>query len=151
MKYVIACDHAGFGMKEAIRGEFARWGIELQDFGTHGPESVDYPDFARELAERVSRGEFDRGILICGSGVGMSIAANRYPDIRAALCFTVEMAELCRRHNNANVLVLPGRMIPIDQAVRMVRCWMDTPFDGGRHQSRLDKLAHIQSASDTRG
>jgi ribose 5-phosphate isomerase B len=140
MRYAIGCDHAGFGMKEAIKSEFAKWGGELVDCGTHGPESVDYPDYARDVASRVVSGECERGILICGTGIGMSITANRFAGIRAALCFNEEMAELSRQHNDANILVLPGRCIPIGQALRIVELWMRIHFEGGRHRRRLEKI-----------
>lgn len=140
MQTIIGSDHAGFGMKEAIRAEFERWGLPLHDAGCFGTASADYPDIAREVAGRLHAGEFDRGILICGSGVGMSITANRFPGIRAALCCSEEMAVLSRRHNDANILVLPGRLLPIAEAIRMVRAWLDTPFEGGRHARRLAKI-----------
>jgi len=140
MKYAIGCDHAGFGMKEAIKSEFAKWGEELLDCGTHDSGAVDYPDYGRAVAERVAAGDCERGILICGTGIGMSIVANRYAGVRAALCFTEEMAELSRQHNDANILVLPGRCIPIGQALKMVRLWMTTAFEGGRHSRRVQKM-----------
>ncbi|MBN2430487.1 MAG: ribose 5-phosphate isomerase B [Acidobacteria bacterium] len=140
MKYAIGCDHAGFGMKEAIKSEFDKWGEDLLDCGTHGSGAVDYPDYGRAVAERVAKGECERGILICGTGIGMSIVANRYAGVRAALCFNEEMAELSRQHNDANILVLPGRCIPIGQAVKMVRRWMTTPFEEGRHSRRVQKM-----------
>lgn len=143
MKYVIGCDHAGFGMKEAIKSEFSKWGEDLIDVGTASVESVDFPDFGVDVASRISSGECDRGILICGTGIGMSIVANRFPDVRAALCFSVETAELSRRHNDANILVLPGRFVPIEAALKMVRRWMDSPYEGGRHDRRLDKVRRI--------
>jgi ribose 5-phosphate isomerase B len=144
MRYAIGCDHAGFGMKEAIKGEFVKWDLELVDCGTHDSGSVDYPDYARDVAARVAAGECDRGILICGTGIGMSIMANRFKGIRAALCFTEEMAELSRQHNDANILVLPGRCIPIGQALKMVDLWLRTPFAGGRHSRRLAKIDESQ-------
>ena len=137
MTYIIGSDHAGYAMKESIRFELDRLGHPPIDCGAPSADPVDYPVIARQVTGLVCADPQARGILICGSGVGMSIVANRQPGIRAALCFTEEMAELCRRHNDANILVLPGRYLPLATAWRMVRVWMDTPFDGGRHTRRV--------------
>lgn len=145
VRYIIAADHAGFGMKETIRYELRRTGIELTDAGTFSLESVDYPDYAAEVARRIISGEFDRGILVCGSGAGMSIVANKFAGIRAALCFNEEMAALSRQHNDSNVLVLPGRFVTAVTALRMVKAWMESIFEGGRHSGRLEKIRTIEN------
>ena len=136
---LIASDHAGVEMKSHLIGTlpFLPW----QDLGAHSTVSVDYPDYAARLAaELKTRGDGTRGILLCGSGQGMAIAANRYPFVRAALCWTEEVAELSRRHNDANVLCLASRLTPLDQAVRIVQAFLATEFEGGRHQKRIEKL-----------
>jgi len=137
---IIGCDHAAFGLKETIREHLARQGCPVEDAGAFGPASVDYPDIAHEVAERVAGGEFKRGILLCGTGIGMSIAANRHPGIRAALCHDLFGAQMSRRHNDANILVLGGRVTGDTLALEIVKVWLETPFEGGRHQRRLDKL-----------
>lgn len=143
MNYVIGSDHAGFETKEAIRREMTAWGLAVADAGVFEPSPADYPDIAKAVAEKVLEDPGTMGVLVCGSGVGMSIVANRFRGVRAALAFNVEVAELCRRHNDANILVLPGRFLSLDEALRLVRAWVDTPFDGGRHQRRLDKIAAL--------
>ncbi len=145
MKVAIGCDHAGFGLKEAIKMEFRKdRTIEFVDVGTYSTESVDYPDFAKKVVEKVLSGEVDRGILICGTGIGMSITANKFKGIRATLCFNEELAGLSRRHNDSNVLVLPGRFMEVSKAVRMIKIWQKLPFDGGRHERRLEKIKEIE-------
>jgi len=114
------------------------------DVGTYSEDSVDYPDFAAMVARAISSGEFDRGILICGSGVGMSIVANKFPGVRAALCTDTDTARMSRMHNDANILVLAGRRTNIETAVAIVTVWLDTEFEGGRHQRRLDKIKNIE-------
>lgn len=141
---IIACDHAAFPLKEKIKHFLGEQGIPVEDAGTHSEQSVDYPDFGIQLAERVSGGEFERGILLCGTGIGMSMVANRFPGVRAALCGDIFAAAMSRRHNNANVLVLGGRVIGETLAMEIVRTWLDTPFEGGRHQTRLDKFDRIE-------
>ena len=143
---IIASDHAGVEMKAAVADELRRRGLSVTDAGPATADPVDYPDYAAAVAGQVSGAAFSRGILICGSGIGMCIAANKFPGVRAGACLTEEMAALSRRHNNANILVLPGRLIGIDEALRIVRAWLDTPFEGGRHQRRLDKIAAIESS-----
>ncbi len=138
MKTGISADHGGFELKEAIRQEFKN--IDWVDFGVHSPEPADYPDKAAELCRAILSGQLDRGILICGTGIGISIAANRFRGIRAALCHDVFTAEMCRRHNNANVLALGGRVLDKEMAFRIVRLFFDTPFDGGRHEKRIEKI-----------
>ncbi len=140
MRYVIGSDHAGFPMKEFLRRELASLGFEMEDAGVFDTNPADYPDVAKAVARRVLSRSGDRGILVCGSGIGMSIVANRFPGIRAALCANETVAELSRRHNDANVLVLPGRFLTEEEALRMVKIWSETPFDGGRHQARVEKI-----------
>ncbi len=142
MKIAIASDHAGFELKELIKKDMPE--LDIIDLGTSSADSVDYPDFGIALAEAVAKGEADRGIVICGSGIGMSIAANKVKGIRAALCQTKEFAELSRRHNDANVLVLSGRFISHYLAKEMIEVWLNTPFEGGRHKRRIDKIAKYE-------
>ncbi|MFZ7125038.1 MAG: ribose 5-phosphate isomerase B [Desulfobacterales bacterium] len=141
---IIGCDHAAFPLKEKIVSFLDDLGIPVEDSGTHSEQSVDYPDFGIRVASRVSSGEFQRGILLCGTGIGMSMVANRYPRVRAALCNDMFGAIMSRRHNNANVLVLGGRVIGETLALEILKAWLETPFEGGRHQSRLDKFDCIE-------
>lgn len=136
----IASDHAGFELKEKLRGALEALGFEADDLGTHDAGSTDYPDYAHPLAREVSDGRSRRGVLLCGTGLGMSYVANRYPHVRAAVAWTPEVAELARRHNDANVLVLPARFVSEDEAVRILKAWVETPFEGGRHERRVDKI-----------
>ncbi len=140
MKIIIGSDHAGFALKEALKRVFDG----MTDIGTDSEGSVDYPDFGARVAHAISSGEFERGILICGSGVGMSIVANKFPGVRAALCTDTETARLSRMHNDANVLVLAGRRTDTDTAVAIVSVWLATPFEGERHARRLDKIRNIE-------
>jgi ribose 5-phosphate isomerase B len=137
---LIAADHAGFELKEHLKKALDRLGIPYQDLGTHSQESVDYPDYARLVAEAVSDGRAERGLLVCGSGQGMAMAANRFPKVRAALAVDEEMARLAREHNNANVLTLGGRLIDPQEGERILKVWLDTPFAGGRHEGRVAKI-----------
>lgn len=136
----IASDHAGFEMKEKLKARLVALGYDVQDLGTSSSASTDYPDFAHPLAEEVSRGAVRRGVLLCGTGLGMSYAANRHPLVRAAVAWTPEIAELARRHNDANVLVLPVRFVSESQAEEILQTWLDTPFEGGRHERRVEKI-----------
>ena len=136
----IASDHAGFELKERLRLELERLGYEVQDLGTHSPASTDYPDYAHPLAEEVSRGQVKRGVLLCGTGLGMSYTANRHAGVRAAVAWAPEIAELARRHNDANVLVLPARFLREEEGVKILRTWLDTPLEGGRHERRVEKI-----------
>ncbi|HOG17518.1 MAG: Ribose-5-phosphate isomerase B [Syntrophaceae bacterium PtaU1.Bin231] len=145
-RLVIGADHAGFELKEALKPVLARLGYSVDDVGAFSCDAVDYPDIAAEVARRVSTGAFARGILVCGSGIGMSIAANRFPGVRAALCMDVETARLSRQHNNANILVLAGRRTGPDTAAAVMETWLQTPFEGGRHQRRLEKIAAIENS-----
>ncbi len=144
MKIAIGCDHAGVAMKNDILPLLEALDVEWEDFGTKDEESCDYPDFGEKVAEAVSSGSVDRGVLICGTGIGMSIVANKFPDVRAALCSEDYSAKMSRLHNNSNILVLPGRVINLDTAKAIVKSWFETEFEGGRHQKRLDKITSIE-------
>ncbi len=137
MKIAIASDHAGFGYKEQLREALISRGHEVQDFGTHSEESVDYPEFIRPAAEAVARGEYDRGIVLGGSGNGEAIVANRVPGVRCALCWNVESAEMGRRHNDANVISIGQRMVAQEDLLPILDTFLNTPFDGGRHARRI--------------
>jgi len=137
MNIIMGSDHAGFPMKEKIKAFLEGRGTMVEDAGTDTTESVDYPDFGKKVAREVAAGAFSRGILICGTGLGMSMVANRFKGVRAALVNDLFSAIMSRRHNDANVLVLGGRLIGDDLAVQLVETWLDTPFDGGRHQRRV--------------
>ena len=144
MRIAIGSDHRGFALKEALKELLAELGHEWVDFGCQGEEPVDYPDIARPLAEAVAAGEYERGILICGSGVGMSIAANKVKGIRAALCHDTFAGRLTRRHNDANVLCLGGWCIGRGVAEDIVRLFLSEDFEGGRHARRLEKIRAIE-------
>lgn len=139
-KIGIACDHAGYEMKEFLVGYLGATGYEVLDFGTHSPESVDYPDYAHQLAEAVEAGEAELGIGLCGSGEGMAMTLNKHQGIRAGLCWNVEVASLVRRHNDANILVLPARFIDNDEAVAILDAFFEARFEGGRHEGRIAKI-----------
>lgn len=141
MKIAIGCDHAGFDYKEGIVAMLQSQGHMVQDFGAHSAASVDYPDFAHPVAEAVESGLADRGILICGSGNGVAITANKHQKIRCALCWNEEIASMARLHNDANVMALPARYVPEILAQAMVRIFLTTEFEGGRHNKRVDKIA----------
>lgn len=136
----IASDHAGYPLKEALKESLHRAGRQVLDLGTNGPESVDYPDFAHALAEAVLSGAAARGVVICGTGIGVSIAANRHPGVRAALCHDITSARLARQHNDANVLALGARMIGPEVAQDCLDAFLNTAYEGGRHDRRLAKL-----------
>jgi ribose 5-phosphate isomerase B len=142
---VIGSDHGGLGMKDALKSYLERRSITVSDAGTDTDASVDYPDFGLKVAETVRSGAAEAGILICGTGIGMSIAANKVPGIRAALVTDVFMARMAKEHNNANVLVLGGRVLDEQKACDLVGAWLDATFEGGRHQGRLDKIAEIEN------
>jgi len=137
---VMAADHGGFELKEKLKAVLDRLGVAYRDAGTHSAEAVDYPDYARLVAQAVSRGEAERGLLVCGSGQGMAMAANRFRGVRAALPFDEETARLSREHNDANVLALGGRVLDHDRAARILEVWLATPFAGGRHVARVAKI-----------
>lgn len=136
----IGADHAGYEMKQALIADLISLGYEIEDVGTHSTESTDYPDYAHPVAREVSEGIAERGVLLCGTGLGMSYAANRHPGVRAAVVWSPEVAKLSREHNDANVLVLPARCIDLETARAILHTWLDTPFAGGRHQRRVDKI-----------
>ena len=136
----IASDHAGYEMKTALKEEISSLGYGVLDLGTDSPDSVDYPDFAHALAEAVTQGKAGQGVLVCGSGIGVSITANRHPGIRAALCHNAETARLSRQHNDANVLAMGERIIGVDVARECLRAFLETEFEGGRHARRVAKM-----------
>jgi ribose 5-phosphate isomerase B len=137
---LIASDHAGFELKRKLEAQLKRMGFAVRDFGTNSSDSTDYADFAHPLAKEVSEGRVKRGILLCGTGLGMSYVANRYPNVRAAVTWSPEVAELARGHNDSNVLVLPARFVSEDDATRILETWLKTPFEGGRHERRVVKI-----------
>lgn len=147
----IGSDHAGLEMKNEVISVLATLGCEYADYGTSSAQSVDYPDFGEKVADAVSIGKADKGILICGTGIGMSIVANKFPNVRAALCNDLFSARMSRLHNDANILVLGGRIIGKDLAKEIVRTWMATPFEGGRHKNRLDKIVLIEGKTLAKG
>jgi ribose 5-phosphate isomerase B len=136
----IGADHAGFPLKERLVAELRRLGYEPLDLGTHSAESTDYPDYAHQVAERVEHHDAERGVLLCGTGLGMSYAANRHPGVRAAVAWTPEVARLAREHNDANVLILPARFITPEAGVEILKTWLTTEFAGGRHSRRVAKI-----------
>jgi ribose 5-phosphate isomerase B len=142
---IIGSDHAGFALKEAIKPCLVEKGFAVVDAGTHDESPVDYPDIGAAVARKVALGEFPRGILICGSGVGMTIVANRFPGVRAALCLDEETARISRLHNDSNILVLAGRRTATAGARTILAVWLQTPFSGERHQGRLDKIRDLET------
>ena len=136
----IACDHAGFYIKEILIEFLIKEGYKIRDFGTDSEESVDYPDFGHPMVRAVENNEYDYGISICGSGNGINMVANKYPGIRSALCWNIEIAKLARAHNNANICALPGRFINQAQAIAIIKVFLNTKFDGGRHEKRIKKI-----------
>ncbi len=147
MKLAIGCDHGGFELKqEIVKFLKAIPNLQVEDHGVASKDSVDYPDYGKKVSESVAGGSAERGILICGTGIGMSIVANRYPGVRAALCHDHFTAQMSREHNDANVLVLGERVIGKGVALEIVKTWLDTPFGGGRHQLRLNKISDIEKS-----
>lgn len=144
MKVAIGSDHAGIDLKKELVSLLAEMRIECIDYGTDSPQSVDYPDFGEKVSKEVSAGNADRGILICGTGIGMSIVANKVSGIRASLCNDLFTAKMSRLHNDANVLVIGGRIVGRDLAKEIVRTWFSTEFEGGRHANRLNKIKLIE-------
>ncbi len=144
-KIAIASDHGGFDLKECIIAHLLNTGWGVEDLGPHNEDSVDYPDYGIKLAEAVAEKKVERGIVLCGTGIGMSIVVNRYPGIRGTLCSDVFTAKLCREHNDSNILIMGGRMIGKGLATEIVNTWLNTPFEGGRHQRRLDKINQIDA------
>jgi ribose 5-phosphate isomerase B len=140
---VIGSDHAAYALKEKVKAYLAKRSVDVEDAGCFSEDSVDYPDFGIKVASMVSAGRFEKGILMCGTGLGMSMVANKFPHVRAALCDGLFSAMMSRRHNNANILVMGARVIGESLAMEIVKTWLETPFDGGRHQRRLDKFDRI--------
>ena len=136
----IGADHAGFELKEKLKVALAGLGFEVEDVGTHSPASTDYADYAHPVAEAVESGNAARGILLCGTGLGMAYAANRHAHVRAAVAWTPEIAGLSRSHNDSNVLVIPARYVTDEAGVAILKTWLETPFEGGRHQRRVEKI-----------
>jgi len=140
----VGSDHGGLVLKDEIKNLLKERGISFEDCGTDNGDSVDYPDFGEKVARQVSSGVAEKGILVCGTGIGMSIVANKFPHVRAALVTDPFMAQMAKEHNNANILVLGGRVLNESEAREMVAIWLDATFEGGRHQGRLDKIAVIE-------
>jgi ribose 5-phosphate isomerase B len=139
-KIALAADHAGYEEKEKLKATLDEMGVQYHDFGTTSTESVDYPDYALKVAEGVSSGEYDQGLLVCGSGTGMAIAANKVPGVRAAVAWNEEIARLARQHNDANILSIAARFTPDDEVKKIVKAWFDADFEGGRHERRVEKI-----------
>ena len=144
-RILIASDHAGFELKEKLERALGQLGYDVQDLGTDSSESTDYADYAHPLAQKVSAGEVQRGVLLCGTGLGMSYTANRYPHVRAAVAWNPEIAKLAREHNDSNVLVVPARFVSEELGIAILKTWLDTPFEGGRHARRVDKIEKTDS------
>lgn len=144
MKIAIGADHAGFEEKEKLKKTLDELGVEFEDVGTFSTDSVDYPDFAQKVGEKVENGEAEQGILVCGSGIGVAIAANKMHGIRAAQAWNEETARLARRHNNANVLTIGARVIPEEEIPKIVKAWFETDFEGGRHENRVEKIMNLE-------
>lgn len=142
MKIAIAADHGGFELKEVIKAHYKA--LEFIDLGTYSADAVDYPDYGRKMAQTVLEKKADLGILICGTGIGISIAANRYKGIRAALLYSIEAAQLAKAHNNANIIVFGGRTMAVDDVIKRIDTFLQTSYEGGRHQRRLDKLDNME-------
>lgn len=142
-KLLIACDHGGFDMKEYLKEGLNKKGYEYIDMGTFSHESVDYPDYIHPLAGEINKDETKKGIILCGSGNGAQITANKYKNVRAALCWSKEQAELARKHNNANIISLPGRFIDFELALEMVIIFLTTNFENGRHTKRVEKISNL--------
>jgi ribose 5-phosphate isomerase B len=149
-KIAIASDHGGFNLKESMIAHLLNTGWEVDDLGPHNGSAVDYPDYGIKLAEAVADKKVERGIVICGTGIGMSIVVNRYPGIRGTLCSDLFTAKLCREHNDSNILIMGGRVIGVGLAAEIVNTWLNTPFEGGRHQRRLDKITQIDASLKTK-
>lgn len=147
-RILIASDHAGFELKEKLEAELKAMGYGVDDLGPSSDASVDYADYAHPLAKRISDGEAERGILMCGTGLGMSYTANRYPHVRAAVAWTPEIAALAREHNDANVLVLPARFVGEAEGRAILKAWLDTPFAGGRHARRVEKIERTEHSTE---
>lgn len=140
----IACDHAGFELKQEVIKKLTAMGFEVKDFGTYSAESCDYPDYAHLLGSAVNNGTYRRGVVICGSGNGVQMTVNKYPNVRCALCWNKEIAHLARQHNDSNVLSLPARFITCEEAMEILKEYIETPFEGGRHERRVEKISKIK-------
>ena len=146
MRIALASDHAGFAEKERLKDVLTELGVEFDDLGTRSEESVDYPDYARKVAEQVAQGQVEQGLLVCGSGTGMAITANKVPGVRAAVAWSEEIARLARQHNNANVLAIGARTTPEGDIPKIVRAWFTTDFEGGRHAARVQKISDVENS-----
>ena len=144
-KVALAADHAGFEEKEKIKRTLDNLGVEYIDMGTTSTDSVDYPDFAKKVGDAVSKGEVDSGLLVCGSGTGMAIAANKVKGVRAAVAWNPDIARLAREHNDANILSLPARFMSDEEAAKVLKAWFDASFEGGRHAKRVEKIEELES------
>ncbi|HXC73001.1 MAG TPA: ribose 5-phosphate isomerase B [Pyrinomonadaceae bacterium] len=144
MRIALASDHAGYAEKERLKAILSDLGVEFEDLGTGSEASVDYPDYARAVAEQVAAGRVEQGLLVCGSGTGMAITANKVPGVRAAVAWSEEVARLARQHNDANVLAIGARTTPPDDIPKIVRAWFSTEFDGGRHAARVAKISEVE-------
>jgi ribose 5-phosphate isomerase B len=144
MTIAVGADHAGWTLKESLKAWLLEHGHDVIDFGTHSPDSVDYPDYAAQVGESVVVGKVDRGVLVCGTGLGMAIAANKIPGVRAVACNDLLAARMSREHNDANVLAMGGRLLGREAALEILGCWLETRFAGGRHVQRVDKIAALE-------
>ena len=147
MRIALASDHAGYAEKERLKALLADLGVDFEDLGTGSEESVDYPDYARKVAEQVAQGQVEQGLLVCGSGTGMAITANKVPGVRAAVAWSEETARLARQHNDANVLAIGARTTPPADIPNIVRAWFSTAFEGGRHADRVQKITDVERRS----
>jgi ribose 5-phosphate isomerase B len=143
-KIALAADHAGYEEKEKIKTTLDELGIQYVDMGTNSSDSVDYPDYARKVADAVSKGEFEQGLLVCGSGTGMAIAANKVKGVRAAVAWSPDIARLARQHNDANILSLPARFTSAEDSANIVKAFFEADFEGGRHEKRVEKISEIE-------
>ena len=150
MKIALASDHAGFSEKEKLKPLLTELGIDFTDLGTSSEASVDYPDYARSVAEEVAHGNVDQGVLVCGSGTGMAITANKVPGVRAAVAWSEEIARLARQHNDANVLAIGARTTPDGEIPKIVKAWFGTAFEGGRHEDRVKKISALEQQSKSK-
>ena len=146
MRIALASDHAGYAEKERLKSVLTDLGVEFDDLGTASEESVDYPDYARKVAEQVAQGHVEQGLLVCGSGTGMAITANKVPGVRAAVAWSAETARLARQHNDANVLAIGARTTPAGEIQNIVRTWFSTEFEGGRHAERVAKICDVEQS-----
>jgi ribose 5-phosphate isomerase B len=148
MRIALASDHAGYAEKERLKTVLTDLGVEFDDLGTASEASVDYPDYARKVAEQVAEGRVEQGLLVCGSGTGMAITANKVHGVRAAVAWSEEIARLARQHNDANVLAIGARTTPVDEIAKIVRAWFSTEFEGGRHAARVAKISEVEQATN---